>query len=143
MTTKKTTKTVKKKAEKLNTKSASPSKQKSVNKTKTVSDEYNLVFSIHARAIKQEDYSGATFSEWFDSGTDDYSLAKPDDYFKKGKFYEVIWSNKQSIKPNISLVERIFKNITMWAGDFEAFFLPDSKITVLDNKNNTVKVFEF
>lgn len=87
----------KKTAKKLDTKSASPSKKKSVNKAKTVSDEYNLVFSIHARAIKHEDYSGATFSEWFDSGTDDYSLAKPDDYFKKGKFMKLFGQiNNQS-----------------------------------------------
>jgi hypothetical protein len=125
------------------TKDESTLVQKSVKKSNSKNEQHKISFSIHARAIKQEDYSGANFSEWFDSGTDEYSLAKPDDYFKKGKFYEVIWSNNQSIKPNIDLVERVFNAINMWATDFEAFFLPESKITVLDSRDTIVKIFEF
>lgn len=53
--------------------------------SKNNNGKFRLEYSITAIAQKEEDYSGATIMEWFDSGREVDAIAYPYDYKKEKK----------------------------------------------------------
>ena len=112
-------------------------------KMKNESFKFRILFEIKANAFKSEDNSGATISEWFDSGSDEFSLAKPFTWKKKGPGYEVIWKGNQFTNSDEDLVDDIFRNIQLWASVYDANFLSNSKISLFNHQNIFIKEYCF
>ena len=111
--------------------------------SKKINGKYILNYNITAYAQKEEDFSGATIFEWFDSGRAIDAIASPYDYKKKKKIFEVVWQGAYSDALKKDIIEDAISQIKYWANNYDAYFKADSSIILKDNKGNIVETYSF
>lgn len=106
-------------------------------------DSYYLTYNIIAHAQKDEDFSGASIIEWFDSGREIDAIACPFNFKKKKNIYEVVWKNEYKYQLSKGVIEDVIRQIKFWANDYDAYFLTESKV-ILKNKNRkNIEIYHF
>jgi hypothetical protein len=112
-------------------------------KKKDKSNDSTIVFNINAIAYKCEDFSGATITEWFDSGREEDKIACPDDYTKVKNGYLVIWNRSIINDISFDLINDVLSQIQYWANEYDATFKSDSYIYIKDSNGNVLKKYSF
>ena len=131
----------KKSAVKKNKEENTKSKKLNLNQT----DKYKIVFNITAISPSEEDYSGTTITEWFDTGREVDNYASPDGYtFSPIKnSYKVKWTTIINEKLPDSLLNEIKDQIMYWANIFDATIESGSKISYIDSDGKEFKTYSF
>jgi len=111
--------------------------------SKKINSKYILNYNITAYAQKEEDYSGTTIFEWFDSGREIDAIASPYDYKKKKKIFEVVWQGAYSDALKKDVIEDAISQIKLWGNVYDANFKAESSIILKDNKGNIVEIYSF
>ena len=111
--------------------------------SKSNTGKFILEYSITAIAQKEEDYSGATIMEWFDSGRKVDAIACPYDYNKKKNLFEVIWQGEYNDFLKKDIIDEAIDQIKYWSTQYDAYFIPNSYIFLKDSTGKIVKKFNF
>jgi len=117
--------------------------KKVASSNKTKARKFYLEYFVKAITPKEEDFSGATIIEWFDTGRDVDAIACPYDYKKTKSGFEVIWQGIYDNIDDTQIVEEAIDQIKYWANDFDATFKPDSHILLKDSKDQIIQKFIF
>jgi hypothetical protein len=108
---------------------------------KTNEGKFYVEYFVKAFTPKEEDYSGATIMEWFDTGREIDSIACPYDYSVSNNGFEVVWEGSYENIDSVEIVEEAVDQIKYWSNEFDASFKPNSHILLKDSKDNIVKKF--
>ena len=108
---------------------------------KTKAGKYYLEYFAKAITKNEEDYSGATIMEWFDSGSEVDSIACPYDYSEGKSGFEVIWQGSYENIDNVEIVEEAVDQIKFWANEFEATFESNSFLVLKDSEDNIINKY--
>ncbi|MEY4308034.1 MAG: hypothetical protein RL422_237 [Bacteroidota bacterium] len=117
-------------------------KQKNTS-NKTTASKFYIEYFVKAITPSEEDFSGATIMEWFDSGREVDAIACPYDYSICKNGFEVIWQGKYENNDTLEIVEEAVDQIKYWANDFDAKFKTDSHIVLKDSKDKIIQKFNF
>ncbi len=102
-----------------------------------------VVFNIRATAYKSEDYSGATITEWFDTGNEADQIACPDDYKKQKNGYLVLWERRLEDGINFDLLNDALGQMRFWANEYDASFNTGSYISIESGDGVVLKKYSF
>jgi hypothetical protein len=111
--------------------------------SKNKKEAYILEYNIIAIAQKEEDYSGATIMEWFDSGKEVDAIASPYDYKKIKNVFEVVWQGEYNDLITKEVIEEAIEQIKNWTTDYDAYFKSDSYLLLKDSSGIVVEKFNF